>query len=193
MTNIAENIFFFNKDISNLKIAPISIEHAYLAILDNKLDAAVKIFSEIDSPRAIWGYILATLLKNGLLVKNPTFFQIRNFFEIDVDFLIKNNRINYVEQLLGALEIFSTINQEIYKFAGRVMYENGLNSLALKYMEESKKIYYNDPELHFMLANYYYKTKQPENADFYIEECLRLLPNYYPAEILKNKIEDLHN
>ena len=120
----------------------------------------------------------------------PTFFQIRNFFEIDVDFLLKNKKIDYVENLLGALELFLNINQEVYKFTGRVMYENGLYTAALKYMEESKKAYYNDPELHFMLAKYWIKFGKYKEAYFYINECLRFLPSYYPALELKQKIEE---
>ena len=193
MTDICkENFFFFEKDCSNLKLKPDSLEHAYLAILNDDLDTALLIFKHLDSSRASWGEILTEILRDGHMQKMPTFFQIRNFFEIDVDFLIKNEKIDYVEQLLGALELFSTINQESYKFAARVMYENRLYSASFRYMEESKKIYYNDPELHFMYAKYYYESRKYKDAYFYINECLRLLPSYYPALILKEKIEEFY-
>ena len=184
------DFFFFKEDCTGSEISPNSIEHAYLAIINDDLSAAEKIFKLIDSPRANWGYILTGIIKNNCITIYPTFFQIRNFFEIDVDFLIKNKKIDYVENLLGALEIFSNINQETYKFAGRVMFENCLYSAALKYMEESKRIYYNDPELHFMFAKYWVKFKKYKEAYFYINECLRFLPSYYPALTLKQQIEE---
>ena len=187
------DFFFFLDNCENLDISPNSIEHAYIAIIQDELDVAGRVFQSLDSPRASWGEILVNLIKNRCITVYPTFFQIRNFFEIDADFLIKNKKIDYVENLLGALEVFSNINQEIYKYAGRVMYENGLFTAALKYFEESKKIFYNDPELHFLLAKYWIKFNNYKEADFYINECLKLLPSYYPAQILKSKIEEFAN
>ena len=184
-----DKIFFFSADASAVKIYEGSIEHAYLLILYNDLNAASAIFEQIDSPRAKWGEVLVSVLK-GFLQKYPTYFQIRNFYEIDLDFLLKNERINYTELMLGALEVFSSINQEVYKYAARVMYGNKLYTAALKYMNKSKKLYYNDAELHFMLAKYYLRVNDFDNSEFYINECLNLIPDYYPAMILKQKIED---
>jgi len=191
MTKInEENFFFFDKNVSDIEIYPNSIEHAYFLILNEDLNSAEKIFAKNDSPRGIWGISLTNILR-GYVSKYPTFFQIRNFMEIDVDFLLKNNKISYVEQFLGSLEFLSTINQETYKFIARVMYENRLLTAALKYMEKSKQIYYQDPELHYMLAKYYLSGRCYEDAEFYINECLKLLPEYYPALILKEKIEEM--
>ena len=180
--------FFYNK--SEIVIKPNSLEHAYLAIINKELNTAKTIFSHIDSPRAKWGIILVSIL-NGYMENYPTYFQIRNFFEIDLDFLINNNLIDFVEQCLGALDILSKINQEIYKYTARVMYENKLYKAALQYMEKSKQLYYNDPELHFMLAKYYYELNKISDSYFYINECLKLLPDYYPAKVLKEKLEYL--
>lgn len=190
MTSLSkENFFFFKDDCSNVEIKPNSLEHAYLAIVNDDLISAKKVFANLDSPRARWGVIFVSILE-GFMQEMPTFFAIRNFLEIDLDFLIKNQKISYVEQFLGALDILSNINQETYKFAGRVMFENKLYSAALKYMEKSKQIYYNDPELHFMLTKYYIHSHNKQEAYFYINECLRLLPEYYPALELKKKIEE---
>ena len=193
MTSHSQNIsFFFYNDCSNIKITPNSIEHAYCAILNDDLDSAYSIFNNIDSPRANWGISLVSILK-GYVEVFPTFFGIRNFLEIDLDFLLKNNKISYVEQVLGALDFLSTINQETYKFAARVMIENKLYTAGLKYMEKSKNVYYNDPELHFMFAKYYENQQNFEEAEFYIEECLKQLPEYFPALVLKEKIEQIQH
>ena len=71
------------------------------------------------------------------------------------------------------------------------MFENKLYSSALKYMERSKNIYYNDPELHFMLTKYYINVNDYNEAYANIQECLRLLPDYYPALRLKQEIEQI--
>ena len=182
-------LFFFSENSKETEIHPGSICHAYLSILNDDLDTAYEIFSRLDSPRAKWGCALTSVLK-GFMTVFPTYFGIRNFLEIDLDFLLKNNKINYVEQCLGALEIFSTINQETYKFAARVMLENKLYTSALKYLDKSKQIFYNDAELHFIYAKYYLDTKNYRNAYYYINECLKLIPEYYPALIIKQQIEE---
>lgn len=181
--------FFFSPDCSDIKIEPNTVEHAYLALLNEDLATAKTVFSKIDNPRGIWGTILVSILE-GYMEIFPTFFQIRNFLEIDLDLLLKNEKINYVEQLLGALDIFAEINQESYKFVARVMLENNLLSAAFNYMQKSKDIYYNDAELHFMLMRYYLKVHDFKQAYFHVNECLKLIPNYYPALIMKEQIEE---
>ena len=181
--------FFFYPNCSDIKIIPNSLEHAYLCLLNNDLSSAKAIFSKIDNPRGIWGTILVSILE-GYMEIFPTYFQIRNFLEIDLDFLLKNEKLDYIEQLLGALDIFADINQESYKFVARVMFENNLLSAAFNYMQKSKDIYYNDAELHFMLMRYYIKVHDFEQAYFYANECLQLIPDYYPALSMKQKIEE---
>lgn len=179
-------MFFFSKnDEYNFKSG--SIEHAYLALLENDLETASKVFSSLDSPRAKWGKALVDIL-SGYIEVYPTYFEIRNFLEIDLDFLLKNEKIDYVELVLGSLELLSDINQETYKYVARVMLENRLYKAAREYLEKSKDIFYNDPELHFLFAKYYLTTRDYENADFHLDECLNILPDYYPAKCLQKEI-----
>ena len=186
-----EPLFFFYENSSELKITPNSISHAYLAILNEDLNSAEAVFKKIDSPRAKWGTSFVQIIK-GFLTMFPTYFGIRNFLEIDLNFLLKNNKIEYVEQCLGALKYLVEINQETYKFVARAMLENNLYTSALKYMDLSKELYYNDPELHFMYAKYYSDVaKNYTEALFYVNECLKLLPTYYPAQIMKQRIEEI--
>ena len=58
-----ENFFFFSENDSELEIIPSSIEHAYLNILNDDLQAASDIFLRNDSPRAKWGFILVSILQ----------------------------------------------------------------------------------------------------------------------------------
>lgn len=180
-----KNINFFDRE--PIDILPCSVELAYLNLLEKKLDDAEQIFYKIDSPRANWGKVLVSILK-GQVIRYPTYFQVRNFYEIDLDFFIKNESIDYVESLLGALEFLVNINHEVYKYAARVMYANKLFSIAFDYMNKSKAVNYNDAELHFMLSKYYYENKNYKFAFYSINECLNLIPDYYPAHILKQLI-----
>lgn len=180
-------MFFFQDGDKDLTFKSRSIEHAYMALLNDDLKSAGAVFETIDSPRAKWGECLIQILE-GYLKVFPTYFQIRNFLEIDLDFLLKNEKIDYVEQVLGALDILAGVNEETYKYAARVMLENGYNNAAIKYLDKSKKIFYKDPELHFMLTKYYMKTRDYEKANFYVNECLRILPDYYPAKLLQEEV-----
>lgn len=180
-------MFFFSKNKTN-KIEPGSIEHAYLAILDDDIESARMIFEKIDSPRAHWGKALIDII-NGYVEHYPTYFEIRNFLEIDMDFLIKNEKIDYTENLLGSLDILYEINQESYKYTARVMYENRLYNASKKYMDKSKGLFYGDPELHFMLAKYYIHTREYEAALDSINNCLGILPEYFPAKALKEELK----
>ncbi|MBE7702673.1 MAG: hypothetical protein E7Z89_01350 [Cyanobacteria bacterium SIG28] len=181
-------MYFFN--IQNCNFKPRSIEHAYFCILNKDLENAEAVFASLDSPRANWGKSLVGILR-GFLERFPTYFEIRNFFEIDLDFLLKNEKLEYVELLLGSLELLSQINQEAYKFAARVMYENKLYNATREYLEKSKKLNYRDPELHFLLSKYYMDYHNYSEANYYIEECLKILPDYYPAKKQKIAIQKL--
>ena len=180
-------MFFFQQQSNDLTFKSRSIEHAYLAILDDDLESAGAVFESIDSPRARWGTSLVQIL-NGFLERFPTYFEIRNFLEIDLDFLLKNEKISYVEQVLGSLDILSGINQEIYKYAARVMFENKFYNSAKDYLKKSQDIFYQDPELHFLYAKYYIREREYKKANSHLDECLKFIPDYYPAKKLKADI-----
>lgn len=177
--------FFSTNDTATFK--PKSVEHAYLAIINDDLNAALEIFKNIDSPRALWGIALINILQ-GYIEKYPTYFEIRNFYEIDLDFLLKNEKIDYIENILGTLDFLSKINNEIYKYTARVMLVNNLSEIAKKYMDKSKELFYNDVELHYIYAKFYMNKKQYNKANFHIDECLSFLPDYHPAKLLKKEI-----
>ncbi len=180
-------MFFFSDENSSLAFKPGSLEHAYLAILNDDLLSAKKVFCSLSSPRARWGKALTDIL-SGYIEEYPSYFEIRNFLEIDLDFLLKNEKIDYVEQVLGSLNILSEINNETYKYVARVMYENKLYKVSREYLDKSKSLFYKDPELHFMYAKYYMNFGNYKDAEFHIDECIKILPDYYPAKLLKQEI-----
>ena len=180
-------MFFFDETVKNNYFTARSVEHAYLAILNDDLISASAVFESLDSPRARWGKVLTGIL-SGYMEFFPTYFEIRNFFEIDLDFLIKNEKFDYVDYMINSLDILSKINQEIYKYTARVMYENNMYNAALDYMKKSKQLFYRDPELHFMFAKFYYNSNRPELANHYLDECLKIVPSYCPAIKMKKNI-----
>ena len=180
-------MFFFSSGNDTICFSPESIEHGYAAILSGDLDSAKAVFECIDSPRSHWGITLIGIL-SGCIERLPSYFDIRNFLEIDLDFLIKNEKIHYIEMVLSSLDKLTEINQEVYKYAARVMYENGFFKTAKDYMDKSKHIFYKDPELHYMYAKYYLKEQCCEDAYFHICECLKIVPTYYPALQIKKQI-----
>ncbi len=182
-------MFFFESAFKNVTFGARSVEHAYLAILNDDLPAAKAVFESIDSPRARWGLVLAGII-SGYMEFLPSYFEIRNFYEIDLDFLIKNEKTHYIEMLLSSLKYLEEINKEIYKYTARVMYENRLYNSAFEYMNKAKEIFYNDPELHFMLAKAYIDAKQFKMADSSLSECLKFVPSYFPALKMRREIAD---
>lgn len=179
-------MFFFSKE-NIIEFKTKSIEHAYLTLLNDEPDNAYKIFAESDSPRSNWGKTLTEII-NGCIVRFPTYFEIRNFLEIDLDFLLKNKKIDYIENILGSLKILININNETYKYVARVMLENNFDDTAKKYLDKSKDVFYNDVELHFLYAKYYIKTSKYHLAYKHINICLEFLPDYFPAKKIKQEI-----
>ena len=78
-----------------------------------------------------------------------------------------------------------TINPEVYKFIGRVFLKNGYDDIGLSFLDAGKDYMYNDPELHFLFAEYYMKQKDFKNAENSVDACLSILPEYFPAARLK--------
>ena len=181
-------MFFFSDNSDNEAFKPGSLEHAYLAILNDDLLSAGKVFSSLSSPRARWGKALVDIL-SGYIEEYPSYFEIRNFLEIDLDFLLKNEKIDYVEQFLGGVDLLADINNETYKYVARVMHENKLYKVCKEYLDKSKNLFYNDPELHFIYAKYYLNFGNYSDAEYHIDECIKILPDYYPAKVLKREIQ----
>lgn len=171
---------FFFKNNADVIVKQDSIDYAYLLVLGDDLERAARLFANFDSPRSKWGVVLCEIL-SGCIIHFPTYFEIRNFLEIDIDFLLQNKKIDYLELLLGSSEVLSEINPETYKFISRVMLENNILDSAILYMKKYENICYKDPELHFLYCKYYLKRNEYKNALNSIGVCLCYFPDYYPG------------
>ncbi len=165
------------------------LELAYCNLLKGELEGAENLFKHLlgADPRAHWGSILCGILLNKL-TPYPTYFELRNFFEIDINLLINYQRGEFVEELIRYADVFSSVNSETYKYLGRVFWANEIFSYGKFFLEQAKNYMYNDPELHILLANVYIQEGRIDRALNSVNTCLCILPEYFPAIDLKKKL-----
>lgn len=166
------------------------LEQAYYNLLHGRHVEAYEIFSQIEQEdiRAHWGKFLSLLVIKKIETY-PSYFELRNFLEIDFNLLLENARGEYIENILSYTAWLSSINPEVNKYIGRVFIKNGYDKFGIFYLEEAKRVFFNDPELHYLLAEYYYRLHDFNNAMYALNCCLEILPEYYPALTLKKKIK----
>lgn len=162
------------------------LEYGYSMMLLGDLEEADNIFSKINSVRSDWARKLIPMM-NGEIYDYPTYFQIRNFLEIDITMLLKSGQKSFVQYIIGAANILYDINTETYKFIARALLKNGYAQNAKNYIDKSLACYYKDVELQFLLAEYYMYINDIKNACITAKKCLNINPDYYPAVRLLEK------
>ena len=172
-------------------------ENGYLLVLgycfllgDNLKDARAAFIQarEFDK-RANWALFMTNLFLN-LPADYPSYFELRNFLEIDLNILIQAGKGEFVEKLISYADFFYTINPEVYKYLGRVFLNNDLEQYGYFFLMRAKDYFYNDPELHYLLAEFFFNKKDFKEAKKYAQTCLEVLPEYFPAKKMLEKIAD---
>ncbi len=165
------------------------LENAYYFLINENLEEAKKNFQLIKEQdiRANWALFMISLIE-GDVRDYPTYFQLRNFLEIDLNILIHYFKGEYAEKIIRYCDFMYTINPEVYKFIGRCLYNNNLEEQAMFFLEKAKNYFWNDPELHYLLAFIYYNKKDFVNARKALNNCLQILPKYFPAVDMLSKI-----
>lgn len=165
------------------------LELGYFYLLHEDTEQASLCFEKISEfdPRAKWANFLSKLV-TGKIDGYPTYFELRNFFEIDLDLLLKYYLGDYVENVVQYSDWLSNINLEVQKYIGRVFFKNGYNDYGYFYLQKARDTFYNDPELHYLFAEYFYSKKNIINAELSLQNCLEILPKYYPAIQMLKKI-----
>ncbi len=139
-----------------------------------------------------WGLIVLNII--DLKIKErPTFFQVRAFLEVYINLFIQSDHLNWAENLISACDILIRSNPETYKFIARALFANGYLNLVHKFLSESKKLFYGDPEAHFIEAQSYYLEQDYKKALNSINETLKSVKDYYPAIQFKKIIEQKIN
>ena len=167
------------------------LEQAYCEIILDNLKRARTIFESLQEQdaRAHWGLIIIDFIR-GKVNEYPTYFELRNFLEIDLNILINYCKGNYVEKIVRYADFMHTINPETYKFIGRVFLNNGLKPQAMFFFKRAKDFFYKDPELHYILSEIYYNDGDIDLCKKSLKTCLEVLPEYAPAVALSKKITD---
>lgn len=165
------------------------LEFAYSMLLRGDIQHAEKIFEKLKDLEigAHWGTLLTGILLEKL-TPYPTYFEIRNFLEIDLNLLINYEKGKYVEEIIKYADLFASVNSETHKYIGRVFWNNELYSYGKFFLERAKNYFYQDPELHVLLANVYEAEGNKNKALNSVENCLKILPEYFPALDLKRKL-----
>lgn len=167
------------------------LELGYCFLLSDNLKDARAAFiqaREFDK-RANWALFMTNLFLN-LPADYPSYFELRNFLEIDLNILIQAGKGEFVEKLISYADFFYTINPEVYKYLGRVFLNNDLEQYGYFFLMRAKDYFYNDPELHYLLAEFFFNKKNFKEAKKYAQTCLEVLPEYFPAKKMLEKIAD---
>ena len=89
---------------------------------------------------------------------------------------------------MGGVDIQYSVNSQSYKYIARVMMNNGYFDIAKTYLDKAREQTFNDPELHFMYCQHHIRNQEFDKALKSIEECLDILPEYYPAVKIKEAL-----
>lgn len=134
-----------------------------------------------------WGLIVLNII-HLKIKERPSFFQVRAFLEVYLNLFIENKLLSWAENLISACDIFAMANPETYKFIARALFANGYLELSHKFLNESKKLFYFDPETHFIDSQAYFLEEEYEKALKSINETLKSAGEYYPAIEFKKQI-----
>ena len=119
----------------------------------------------------------------------PTFFQIRNFYENDLDRLLLKGFDDYAENLIDSIQFFEDVNPEIYKFTARVLYNHKYHDYADKFLSVARKYGDEDCELYYLEAKNNIAQKRYYSAVKSLEKSLSISEKYYPAKILYENVK----
>ncbi len=183
--NLKEACEYFNKSGYTLGCA-------YCNLMEEKFSEADTLLKPIkeSSSAANWLLCLTNILKDENLTNNPTYFQIRNFYEQDLNMFFLYKRNTCIEKLINKNPYFERINREIYKYSARVLLNNNCLKTAEKLLKKSLDIFYKDSETHYMLGELYYMKKEFQKAKNEYLKANQVNCGYKPAI---NKLSKFNN
>ena len=167
------------------------LENGYFELLSDNIEKAKILFNAIkdNDIRAHWAAFMISMIEADIR-EYPSYFELRNFLEIDLNILINYFKGDYVEKIVRYADFLFTINPEVHKFIGRVFYNNGYYEQGMFFLDRAKNYFYHDPELHYLIAYIYYNQNNLEKCKKALDDCIYILPEYYPAVNLLKKIKN---
>ena len=180
--NVKEAYNYFNK-------AQNIYGYCYCNFLTGKINEAKTILNLVkeSSPAVNWLICIINLIENNYN-QTPTYFQIRNYYEQDLNMLFFYNKTEYIKKLLLENSYLEYFNREVYKYSGRVLLNNDRCEEAKQYLKKSLDIFYKDPETHYMLGELYEKERNFNLAQKAYKIANEVNKGYFPAI---NKLKEL--
>ncbi len=164
---------------------------AYCCFLTGDFEGAKCFLKPIQesSSAANWLLSLISITEGKEEITAPSYFQIRNFYEQDLEMLFLYKQKDTVRKILNNNQYFEKYNREIYKYSARVLLNNKIYDTAEKLLKKSLDILYKDPETHYMLGEIYEIKKEYTEAKKEYNKANKITGEYLPA---KNKLEKLN-
>lgn len=164
---------------------------AYTHFYKNEIKKAFEISNKIknNSSASHWLNTICALLlsdENEL----PSYMQIRNFYEQDLEMAFMYGNKDLIEKILKLVGNLQSINGEVYKFSGRVLLNNNEDFFAEIYLKRSLNIFYGDPETHYLLGEIYEKQGFIEKAITSYQKATQSNRDYYPAIVKINLLSN---
>lgn len=161
----------------------------YCQFLQGKINEALAIIgmAKGSNPQADWLFSLINVIRN-IYDFPPTYMQIRNFFEQDMEMLFTCKQTDIIKKILSNCTYFEKYNKEIYKYCARVLVNNNHPDEAMTYINKSLDIYYKDPETHFIIGEIFEKKGMKNEAKIAYQKSSNINGKYLPAE---NKLKVL--
>jgi hypothetical protein len=160
----------------------------YCALLRGDLPRVERHWSRLlEKHPTHWCLSLYGLVTNQLEAF-PSLLQIRNHLESDIASFIAADRPDYVENVLGHVDLLMQINLESAKFAGRALLYAGWLGRAAPLLLQGQRVLPNDPEVYFHLGQLSLLQEHFPEARLMLRQCLMINPAYRPAEELLTKI-----
>ncbi len=154
----------------------------YCNFLIGNIADTKKILSIIkeSSPIVNWLLCVIYIIENSYK-EPPTYFQIRNFYEQDLNMLLLYNKKEYFNKLIEGNKYLEYFNKEIYKYTGRVLLYNDDNQKAKHFLTKSLDIFFRDSETHYLLGELYEKEGKIKQAEIEYELANEINNGYFPA------------
>ena len=155
---------------------------AYCEFLKGNLNEvkALLLIEKEPSIASNWLKYICSVLQNDFTFV-PTYFEIRNFYEQDLEMLFKYNQKDIINRILHLSSVLEKYNGEIHKFNGRVLKNNGYINVAEECLLKSVDICYKDPETHYLLGELYEIKGDLQRAKEEYQKSVDVNNGYYPA------------
>lgn len=165
-------------------------EYGYCKLFQHDKKSAELVWNSVaeSSPLLLWAKALLGYIEKQQ-IKTPTFFQIRNFYESDLDTLMSLKYSKWAENLINSIQFFADINPEVFKYTARVLLNHHFYELSEKFLKAGKDYFYKDTELHFLEAQLKLSQNEKNAAIKSLETVLDISPSYYPAKKLLANIK----